>query len=111
MQARQPMHDVLIELDDAVRPLVHRRDWTDVDTGRVVALVAACDLEMAARVRERTRLHVLDSGPVDADRNFVFGLTSGRTSVATDAARLIYYFRELHRGATLAQEPLVVGSR
>ena len=38
------------EIDDAVFPLVHRRHWADRHARRILAMVAARDLEHAARI-------------------------------------------------------------
>ena len=49
MQALQPMQTRLVEVDDPVRPAVHRRRRARRHARRVLALVAARDLEGAAR--------------------------------------------------------------
>jgi hypothetical protein len=85
-----------IEIDNPVFALVHRRHGTDGDAGRLLAMVAACDLKYAARVGENAFLNVLDPGPVHAQRHIVLGFARHRTGVTTDALAVIDYEAVFH---------------
>jgi len=85
-----------IEIDDPVLALIHRGHRTDGDAGRLLAMIAARDLEYPARVRENAFLHVLDPGPVHSHGHLVLGLARHRTSVTTDALAVIDYETVFH---------------
>jgi hypothetical protein len=52
-------------------------------------MVTAGNLEMAAAIGENARLHVLDPGAINAQRHFVFALTSRGAGVATNTLAII----------------------
>ena len=85
MHARQPMHDVAVQIDDAVAPLEERVGRADAHARRFVALIAQNREEEPLRVRERALLDRLDPAAVDADRDVVLGLARDRARVAADA--------------------------
>src|SRR5207244_7448985 len=89
--------DVLVEVDDAVAAAEHRRGGAGGDAGRMLALVAAGDLEGAARGRELSDVDVLDVGAVDAEGDGVLRLARGAAGVAAEAASLIDDLPPLHR--------------
>src|SRR5690606_41370190 len=67
----------------------HRAGRARGHTRRVVALVAARDLECAARVRKLADVDVLDVRARDGERHLVLLLARGGARVAADAARLV----------------------
>ena len=77
--------DVRVELHDPVVPLVHRGDGTAPHAGRIRAVVAAGDLEMAAYVRVDPGLGVLHPGAVDPQRHLVLALARRRARMTADA--------------------------
>ena len=89
---------VLVELDDAVVALVHRRDRADADARRVCAMVAAGDLKRARDVGERPVLDVLHPRPMDAERHFVLALTRGAASMTADTSRVVDDEAVIHWG-------------
>jgi hypothetical protein len=88
--------DVLVEVDDAVRPLVEGSDRADRHAGGGGALVATQHGEVAADGREGADFGVLHPGPEVAQRDFVLGLAGDRTGVAADAAALVENESVLH---------------
>ncbi len=89
--------DRFVEIDDAVRPLVHRRRRTSVRARRILALVAARDLKRAAHVGKDADVGVLHVGAVHGERHAVFRLAGRGAGVATDAAAVVDDFRPAHR--------------
>ena len=89
--------DVLVEVDDAVGAAEHRRGGAGGDAGRMFALIAAGDLEGAARGRELADVDVLDVGAIDAEGDGVLRLARSAAGVAADAASLIDDLPPLHR--------------
>ncbi len=87
-----------IEVYDAVGPLEERLGRADGDTGRVVAVVAARDEEVASRVGELALLDVLHPRSVDADGHVVLGFAGDRAGVAADALALVDDEAILHVG-------------
>ena len=85
MQARQPMHDVAVQIDDAVAALEERVGRADAHARRVLALVAEHGEEEPPRVGERALLDRLHPAAVHADRNLVLGLAGDRARVTADA--------------------------
>ncbi len=81
--------DRLVEVHDPVRTPVHRRGRAGVDAGRIVALVAAGDLEAAPGGRVDAHVDRLDIGAGDRQRHLVLRLAGGRAGVAADAPRLV----------------------
>ena len=80
---------VAVEVDDPVRPPVERHRGADGHAGRVVAVVAAKDREVPARVRKLALLDVLHPRPERAERNAVLLLARHRAGVAPDAPSLV----------------------
>src|SRR5207237_423479 len=89
--------DVLVEVDDAVGAAIHRRGGTGGYARRMLTLVAAGDLESAARRRELPDVDVLDVGAIDAEGDGVLRLARGAAGMAADAAGLIDDLSPLHR--------------
>src|SRR5437660_11051385 len=86
-----------IEIDNPILALVHSSHRTDGDAGRLLAMVATCDLKYAARVRENAFLDILNPGPVHAHRHLVLGFTRHRAGVASDALAVVDYEAVFHR--------------
>ncbi len=84
-----PDADRLVEVHDPVVALEHGRGRARVDAGRVLALVAARDLERPSTLREEARINVFDVGPGDREGDFVFRLAGGGAGMAPDAGRLV----------------------
>ena len=80
---------VVVEVDQSVRPLVHRGDRAYLDARWIFAMVAAEHREVPLHVGERADFDVLHPRAEHADRNIVFGLARGGTGVTADAAGLI----------------------
>ena len=55
-----------VEIYDPVFALVHRRHGTDGHARRLLAMVAACHLEDASRVRELSSFYILNPGTINA---------------------------------------------
>ena len=85
-----------IDVHDAVRALVERRDRTDLDARRIRALIAAQHREVAAHLRERADLGVLHPGAEIAQGDVVLGLAGDRAGVASDATRVVDDETQLH---------------
>ena len=81
--------DVGIEIDDAIRSLVHRRNWADTDTGRVGAVITSRNLKMTPCVGVDARVHVFHPGAVHAKGYLVLALACRGTCVTTDAPAII----------------------
>ena len=79
----------LVKLNNAVRTLVHGGDGADARTGRILAVVAARHLKVAAAVRVLARFHILDPRAVDAQRHFVFRFASSGTGVTTNTLAVV----------------------
>src|SRR5207245_5312325 len=77
--------DVLVEIDDAVGTAEHRRRGTRRYARRVIALIAARDLERAARCGELSDIDVLHIRAIDAEGNGVLRFASGAAGVTADA--------------------------
>ena len=87
MHARQPMHAVAVQIDDAVAAPEERVGRADVHARRLLALVAQHRQEEPPRVRERALLDRLDPAAIHADGNVVLGLARDRARVTSDALR------------------------
>jgi hypothetical protein len=85
-----------IEIDDPVATLVHRGHGANGDARRLLAVVAARDLKDAARVGKDALLDVFDPGPVDSDRNLIFGLARHGAGVTANAFAIIDYEAVFH---------------
>ena len=70
---------------DAIVALVHRFHGADSHTGRVRAVVAPSDLELAGDIRIAADLHGLDPGAVDPEWHLVLGFARRGACVAPDA--------------------------
>jgi ethanolamine utilization microcompartment shell protein EutL len=57
--------DGFIKIHYTVRAGVHRSRWAGLSTGRVLALVAASDLEGPTRVGKDADVNVFDIGAID----------------------------------------------
>ena len=77
------------EVNDAVFALIHRGDGADGDAGRILAVIAACDLKHAPRIGIRALLDVLDPRTIYAERNVVLRLAGHRAGVAADTLAVI----------------------
>ncbi len=76
---------VVFEVDHAVVGTEQRRGRADLHARRVVAVVAAHDVELAGDVGEVAGLDVLDPGAVDPDGHVVFALARHGAGVTADA--------------------------
>lgn len=81
--------EAAIEFDNAVFPLVHGFDGTDADAGGVGAVVAACNLEVAAVVGERAGFDIFDPSTINTKRNFVLAFAGSRTGMAANTFAVI----------------------
>ena len=84
-----PDAPVLVEIDDPVFPLEHRRGRASRHAGRVLALIATGNLKSPPSRRKDADIDVLDIGTMHRKRNIVLRLAGGRTGVAPDTARLV----------------------
>jgi hypothetical protein len=84
--------DRLVEVDDAVRPPVHRLGRAGGGAGRVRALVAPGHLERSADLREGPDLGRLDVGPGHPERDLVLALARRGARMAPDALVLVQDF-------------------
>ena len=75
----------LVEVDYAVRPLMHRRRWARCYTRRILALVTAGDLKRSAYVGEVTCIYVLHVRTCHRQWDLILGLTRSRASMAPNA--------------------------
>src|SRR5579875_84633 len=78
-----------VEIDDAISPLVQSSGRTDSNARSIIAVIAAVDEKITARVGKLPLLDVLDPRPVDADGNVVFSFTGDCTGMATDTLALV----------------------
>ena len=107
----------LVEIDDPVSPLVHRRRGAGSDARRVLALIATGHLVGPAGVREDSLVDVLHVRPRHAQRHVVLRLAGRRTGVAPDAAGLVQHLdparqrRPAHaaRPEAMTVPPMIVG--
>ena len=79
----------MVEIDQSVRPLVHRRDRTYLDARGILTMVATEDREVPLHLGERADFDVLHPRAEHADGNIVFRLARGGAGVTADAAGLI----------------------
>src|SRR2546430_307531 len=86
-----------IEVHDAVGAAVEGDGRTDRHAGRVVAVIAAQHGEVAARVRPRPLLDVLDPGAKGSERHLVFFLARHRARMAADALAVVDHETVSHR--------------
>src|SRR5262245_59735840 len=80
---------VVVDVHDAVGPLMHGPGGTDIDARGLGAVIAAQDSKMTPGRGETSDFNVLDPGAEDAQRDVVFGFASRGAGVASDAARLV----------------------
>ena len=78
-----------IELDDAVRALIHRGDGTDTHARRVGAMITARDLKAAAHIGIRARFNIFDPRAIHTKRHLILGLARGAARVTSDALALV----------------------
>src|SRR5439155_15581366 len=86
-----------VEVHDAVGAAVEGDGRTDRHAGRVVAVIAAQHGEVAARVRPRPLLDVLDPGAKGSERHLVFFLARHRARMAADALAVVDHETVSHR--------------
>jgi hypothetical protein len=94
---------VSVKIDNAVRSAEQGNSRTDLNAGRIVAMVAAQDSKVAGRVRKRSLFDVLDPGTIDSDGNTMFCFACHRAGVATNAAMLVNDESEAHDPLFLAK--------
>src|SRR5690606_7983212 len=87
-----------IELDDAVRALVHCAHGTDANAGRVFTVIAAGHLKRPPHVGVGSALDVLHPGSVHAEWDFVLALAGGGAGVAPDALAVVDDESVIHAG-------------
>jgi hypothetical protein len=80
-----------IKIDDPVSAAVQRMGWANLDTRRIVAVVAPHHAEMPTDVGKLTFLDVFHPGPEHAHRNVMLLLAGHRAGVAPDTTILIDY--------------------
>jgi len=78
-----------IELDNAIRALIHRGDGTDAHTGWVSAVITARHLKAAAYIGICARFDILNPRAVHAQRHLILGLARGTARVTSNALALI----------------------
>jgi hypothetical protein len=81
--------DRLVEVDDAVRPHVHRLRGASCRAGRGLTLVAACHLKGPTRLRKHANVDRLHVGAGHRQGDFVLRLAGRRAGVAADASALV----------------------
>ena len=91
--------DRLVEVDEPVGALIHRRGRARRDARGVLAHIAAGDLERPARLREEADVHRFHVRTGHADGDLVLGLTCSRARMAADAQGLIEHLRPLRRAS------------
>src|SRR5581483_1529200 len=78
-----------VEIDDAIRPLVERHRWADLDTRRILAMLAPLDRKVPPRIGKGALLDVFDPGSEHTERHVVLGLAGHRAGVAANALALV----------------------
>jgi hypothetical protein len=102
---------VRVKFDDAVFALIHCLHGANVNARRIGAVIAARDLEKAARVGEHTFFGVLYPRAIDAERNLILGFARRRACVTTDTLAIVNQESIIHwrkkwdraRGETVTQ--------
>ena len=79
-----------VELDDAIRALIHRGDGTDAHARRVGAVIAARHLKAAAHIMICARFNILDPSAVHPQGHLILGLARGTARMASDTFTLVY---------------------
>ena len=79
----------VIELHNAVGPLVHGLRGADTHTGRVGAVVTACHLKMAASVRVEAGFNVFHPGTAHPQGHFVLRFAGDGTGVAANTFAVV----------------------
>ena len=87
-----------VKIDNAIRPLEHRRSRTGRDAWGMRALVAARYLMRAPHLGKHADVDMLNIGARDADWDYVFRLAGCRARMTPDAASVIDDFGPLDRG-------------
>src|SRR6185437_302934 len=80
---------VVVEIDQAIGPLVHRGDRADLDTGRFVAVITSENSEVAFDFWKGADFDVFDPGAEGADGDVVLGFARGGTGVAAYTSGLV----------------------
>jgi hypothetical protein len=88
--------DTAIELYNSIMPLVHGSHGANTDTGRIGAVIAARHLKETAGIGELPFFYILDPGPADPERNFIFRLTGDTTSVTTNTSPVVDNKAKIH---------------
>ena len=86
-----------IEINDAILTAIHGADRADRNAGRLLTMIAACDLENAASIRENTFLYVFDPGAIHSDRHVILCLARDGAGMATNALAIIDDESVFHR--------------
>ena len=81
--------DAVVELYNAIGPLVHRLGGADASAGRIGTMITAGYLEMTAHIGESAGLDILHPGAVDSQRHFVFTFAGGGAGVAANAFTIV----------------------
>jgi hypothetical protein len=89
---------LMIEVDDAVRAAKQSHRRANLDARGIVAVVAAKDGEVAARIRVTALLDILDPGAIHSKGDIVFFFAGDRASMTADAAVLIDEKSLAHEG-------------
>lgn len=79
----------VVKVDDAILSPVQCRDWTNLDAGCVVTVIAAHHRKEPSRIRELTLFDVLDPSSIDAHWDVVFRLTCNRAGMTADTAAIV----------------------
>ena len=77
------------EIDDAVFPLVHRRDRADGYARRILTVIAARHLKDASSVGECSLLDIFHPGAIHRERNMILRFAGHGASVTADALAVI----------------------
>jgi hypothetical protein len=80
-----------VEVNDAVISAKQRARRADLNTGGIVAVIAAHNAEVAAGMREFTLLDILDPRPEHSHRNTVLFFAGNRAGVTTDTTVVVDY--------------------
>jgi hypothetical protein len=86
----------VVEIDDAVFARVKRGHGTNLDAGRIGAVITAHDRKKSSRIGEFAFFDVFDPGAIDADRNLMLRFTRHGAGVAADTLAVIDNESEVH---------------
>jgi len=88
--------DRLIEVDNTVRTLEHRRGRASRHTRSMHTLITTSDLMRSSCLWKHTYIDVFDISPGDRNGNDVFRLTRSGAGMTADAASVVYYLCPLN---------------